>query len=41
MVDNNASIVSLATDTYNMVEQTITYADSLREIVNSFTLDGE
>lgn len=41
VVDNNASIVSLATDTYNMVEQTITYADSLREIVNSFTLDGE
>ncbi len=41
VVDNNASIVSLATDTYNMVEQTITYADSLREIVDSFTLDGE
>ncbi len=40
VVDNNASIVSLATDTYNMVEQTITYADSLREIVDSFTLDS-
>lgn len=39
VVDNNASIVSLATDTYNMVEQTITYADTLQEIVNSFTLD--
>lgn len=40
VVDNNANIVSLATDTYNMVEQTITYADSLREIVDSFTLDS-
>lgn len=41
VVDNNANIVSLATDTYNMVEQTITYADSLREIVDSFTLDNK
>lgn len=40
VVDNNANIVSLAMDTYNMVEQTITYADSLREIVDSFTLDS-
>lgn len=40
VVDNNASIVSLATDTYNMVEQTITHADTLREIVDSFTLDA-
>lgn len=40
VVNNNASIVSLAADTYNMVKQTITYADTLREVVNSFTLDA-
>lgn len=39
VVDNNANIVSLAADTYNMVRQTITYADTLKEIVNSFTLN--
>lgn len=38
VVDSNANIVSLATDTYNMVKETITHADTLREIVNSFTL---
>lgn len=38
VVDNNANIVSLTTDTYNMVEKTISYSDSLREIVDSFTL---
>lgn len=38
VVDNNANIVSLTTDTYNMVEKTIAYSDSLREIVDSFTL---
>lgn len=38
VVDNNANIVALAADTYNMVNQTITYADTLKEIVNSFTL---
>lgn len=40
VVDNNANIVSLASDTYNMVKQTITYADTLKEIVNSFTLNA-
>ncbi|MBD5486076.1 MAG: methyl-accepting chemotaxis protein [Lachnospiraceae bacterium] len=39
VVDNNANIVSLATDTYNMVQETMTHADTLREIVNSFTLN--
>lgn len=38
VVDNNANIVALAADTYNMVKQTITYADTLKEIVDSFTL---
>lgn len=38
VADNNANIVSLTEDTYNMVKQTSTYADSLKEIVNSFTL---
>ncbi len=38
VVDNNANIVSLTTDTYNMVEKTIAYSDSLRKIVDSFTL---
>lgn len=38
VVDNNANIVSLTADTYNMVEKTIAYSDSLREIVNNFTL---
>lgn len=38
VVDNNANIVELTTDTYNMVEKTIAYSDSLKEIVDSFTL---
>lgn len=38
VVDNNANIVALTTDTYNMVEKTIAYSDSLKEIVDSFTL---
>lgn len=38
VVDNNANIVALAADTYNMVKQTITYADTLKEIVDNFTL---
>ena len=37
VVDNNTNIVALTTDTYNMVEQTITYANTLSEIVDSFT----
>lgn len=40
VVDNNATIVSLATDTYNMVKQTITHADTLHKIVDSFTLNA-
>ena len=39
VVGNNANIVSLAADTYNMVNQTIEYANSLKEIVNNFTLN--
>ncbi len=38
VVENNASIVSLTTDTYHMVEKTIAYSDSLKEIVDQFTL---
>lgn len=38
VVDNNANIVALTTDTYNMVEKTIAYSNSLQEIVDSFTL---
>lgn len=38
VVENNANIVSLTTDTYHMVEKTIAYSDSLREIVERFTL---
>ncbi len=38
VVDNNTNFVALAEDTYNMVNQTIDYANSLKEIVNSFTL---
>lgn len=38
VVENNASIVSLTTDTYHMVENTIAYSDSLKEIVDQFTL---
>lgn len=38
VVDNNANLVALAADTYNMVTQTITHADTLKEIVNNFTL---
>lgn len=37
VVDNNTNIVALTTDTYNMVEKTITYANTLSEIVDSFT----
>lgn len=39
VVDNNTNLVSLAEDTYNMVKQTIQYADSLKEIVDNFTLN--
>lgn len=39
VVDNNANIVALTTDTYNMVEKTISYTDTLKEIVDSFTLN--
>lgn len=39
VVDNNTTPVSLAEDTYNMVKQTIKYADSLKEIVDNFTLN--
>lgn len=38
VVDNNTNLVALAEDTYNMVKQTIKYADSLKEIVDNFTL---
>ncbi|MCD7724896.1 MAG: methyl-accepting chemotaxis protein [Clostridiales bacterium] len=38
VVGNNANIVALTTDTYNMVEKTIAYSNSLREIVDNFTL---
>lgn len=40
VAENNSTIVALASDTYNMVKQTIIHADSLREIVNKFTLDA-
>lgn len=39
VVDNNANIVALTTDTYNMVEKTISYTDTLKEIVDKFTLN--
>lgn len=38
VVDSNANLVALAEDTYSMVKQTSAYADSLKEIVDSFTL---
>ena len=38
VVDNNTNFVSLAEDTYNMVNRTIDYANSLKDIVNNFTL---
>ena len=37
VVDNNTNIVALTTDTYNMVQKTITYTNTLKEIVDSFT----
>lgn len=39
VVDNNANIVALTTDTYHMVEKTISYTDTLQEIVDRFTLN--
>ena len=39
VVDNNINIVSLTTDTYNMVEKTLSYTNTLMEIVESFTLE--
>ncbi|MCM1155026.1 MAG: methyl-accepting chemotaxis protein [Roseburia sp.] len=38
VVDNNINIVSLTTDTYNMVEKTLSYTNTLMEIVERFTL---
>lgn len=38
VVDNNTNFVALAEDTYNMVNQTIDYANSLKDIVDNFTL---
>ena len=38
VVDNNSNIVALTTDTYNMVEKTISYTDTLQGIVDRFTL---
>lgn len=38
VVESNSKIVSLTTDTYNMVEQTIAYSDTLKSIVDNFTL---
>lgn len=39
VAENNTNIVALTTDTYNMVEKTLTYTNTLQEIVNSFTLN--
>lgn len=39
VVDNNMNIVDLTTDTYNMVEKTLSYTKTLQEIVDSFTLE--
>lgn len=39
VVDNNINIVSLTTDTYNMVEKTLSYTNTLMEIVESFILE--
>lgn len=38
VVENNANIVALTADTYNMVEKTLAYTNTLREIVDSFVL---
>ena len=38
VVENNANIVALTADTYSMVEKTLAYTNTLREIVDSFVL---
>mgnify|MGYP001081866918 CR=1 FL=1 len=38
VVENNANIVALTTDTYEMVEKTLSYTNTLKEIVDSFVL---
>lgn len=38
VVENNANIVALTADTYSMVEKTLAYTNTLKEIVDSFVL---
>lgn len=38
VVENNANIVALTADTYSMVEKTLAYTNTLREIVDCFVL---
>lgn len=38
VVENNANIVALTADTYSMVEKTLTYTNTLKEIVDCFVL---
>lgn len=38
VVENNANIVALTADTYSMVEKTLAYTNTLREIVERFVL---
>ncbi|MBD5458305.1 MAG: hypothetical protein HDR27_07020 [Lachnospiraceae bacterium] len=38
IVENNANIVALTVDTYSMVEKTLAYTNTLKEIVDSFAL---
>ncbi|MDE5932059.1 MAG: methyl-accepting chemotaxis protein [Lachnospiraceae bacterium] len=39
VVENNANIVALTEDTYSMVEKTLTYTNTLKEIVDCFVLN--
>ena len=38
VVENNANIVALTEDTYSMVEKTLAYTNTLKEIVDRFVL---